>query len=222
MGWIWGVLYFIAYFFIEFPENLPTIPILTENSLDVVRFTFPFDCWSVPEDSIFFMVIMFNTSITSSSSRWIGWSDSIKRCRWLIAYFAWFALDFFYSRFLPLTDVSASTWVPAYCKLALESFSLWSSVPNSKSSGPTDDLPEGIIRSPWLLTFLKNFWAWDLVWGQVLVPISFWIRCQFLPYFLRPCKNFMCSSSVHLPALLIAGFWGFKIASGYSLSLRIF
>jgi len=56
-------------------------------------------------------------------------------------------------------------------------------------------------NKPCFESFRKNFYACDLVYGHDLVLMYLYILFQFFPYSVRPSKNFLCSSSVHLPSL---------------------
>lgn len=65
----------------------------------------------------------------------------------------------------------------------------------------SSEMLEDTISKPDFYILRKNFWAWDRVYGHVLLPMYRYIEFQFLPYNFRPSKNFLCSSSVHFPEL---------------------
>lgn len=54
---------------------------------------------------------------------------------------------------------------------------------------------------PILRSFLKYFWACDLAWALVLVPMCWCTLFQSLPCSLSASINRSCSPSVHLPLL---------------------
>ena len=50
-----------------------------------------------------------------------------------------------------------------------------------------------------LVSLMKNFWACDLIWAPVRVPICSSTFFQFFPNFVSPSMNLWCSSLLQRP-----------------------